>query len=313
MSSTRPLHVLVAYGSKREGTVGIAQAIARTLRERGFAVDCRSADNVDDVGEYDAFVVGGSLYMFRWHRAARSFVARFVPALRERPVWFFSSGPLDDSATKHAIPPVRGVDRLMKRVKARGHITFGGRLTPDATGFIASAMAKKTAGDWRDWDQIRTWADHIADDLQTAPRAEARPVYAPARWALATLCFVVGIAAVFGGLGLALRPDGSLLRIPVSYLEHSGFESFLVPGLLLFGMIGIGHLAVGWLVLRHSEHADLAALVAGGVLTTWIVAEMVLLRTLNALHVGTLVVSALIIAEALRRLSSYKPPTEATS
>jgi len=72
-----------------------------------------------------------------------------MPALRHIPVWLFSSGPLDDSADHDAIAPTRDVAVLMERVGALGHATFGGRLSADAKGFPASAMARKRSGDWR--------------------------------------------------------------------------------------------------------------------------------------------------------------------
>jgi hypothetical protein len=83
-------------------------------------------------------------------------------------VWFFSSGPLDDSADRRVIPPTTQVEILMERVGAQGHATFGGRLLPGARGFPASAMAKKHAGDWRHADPIRSWAIDIARALPTA-------------------------------------------------------------------------------------------------------------------------------------------------
>jgi len=49
----------------------------------------------------------------------------------------------------------------MEHVGVRGHVTFRGRLTPDAKGFPASAMAKTQASDWRDPDQVRQWAKQI--------------------------------------------------------------------------------------------------------------------------------------------------------
>jgi hypothetical protein len=50
----------------------------------------------------------------------------------------------------------------MERVGAVGHATFGGRLSPDAHGFPASARAKTRAGDWRNPARIRAWAVDIA-------------------------------------------------------------------------------------------------------------------------------------------------------
>jgi menaquinone-dependent protoporphyrinogen oxidase len=55
----------------------------------------------------------------------------------------------------------------MERIGARGHVTFGGRLSPDAKGFPASAMAKKNAGDWRDPKQVRAWAHQLASELRS--------------------------------------------------------------------------------------------------------------------------------------------------
>jgi len=165
------MRVLVTYGSSRGGTEGLARMVAAGLRERGLAVDVLSPGHVPDLSSYDAVVVGGALYAFRWHRAARRFVRKHVAVLRERPTYFFSSGPLDDTAGGNDIPPVAGVKSLMDHVGARGHETFGGRLSPDAKGFPASAMAKKLAGDWRDADQARAWARRIAEDLARGPGA----------------------------------------------------------------------------------------------------------------------------------------------
>jgi menaquinone-dependent protoporphyrinogen oxidase len=99
------------------------------------------AGQIHGLDGYDAVVVGGALYAGRWHKASLRLVKRHARELKQRPVCFFASGPLDDSATGMDIPPVRGVKALMERVSARGHVTFGGRLSPDAKGFPASAMA----------------------------------------------------------------------------------------------------------------------------------------------------------------------------
>jgi menaquinone-dependent protoporphyrinogen oxidase len=158
------MRVLVTYGSKLGGTAGIAELIGQALTDAGIQADVRPVSEVDRIEAYDAVLVGGALYSGRWHREARRFVKRHTGALGERPVWLFSSGPLNGSATE-AIPPVPQVQELLERIGARGQVTFGGRLPADAKGFPASAMAKTHAGDWRDPARIRAWAAEVAMEL----------------------------------------------------------------------------------------------------------------------------------------------------
>ena len=161
------MKALVVYGTKRGGTEGLAQMVGRALTEQRIDVTVRSAaGRARDVGTYDVVVVGGALYANRWHKDARQFVRREAKALRSTRVWLFSSGPIgDDAPPASEMEPVPQVRRAMDRVGAVAHTTFGGRLTPDAKGFPASAMAKKMAGDWRDEESVRLWAKAIAASL----------------------------------------------------------------------------------------------------------------------------------------------------
>jgi menaquinone-dependent protoporphyrinogen oxidase len=190
------MKILVVFGSKRGGTKGIADIIGHALTERGHNVVVEEALAPRRLDGYDAVIVGGALYANLWNAHATRFVERHIDALRRIPVWFFSSGPLDESAKKEPIAPTREVAILMERVGAQGHMTFGGRLATDARGFPASAMAKKHAGDWRDAEQVAAWANEIEVALPVArPRPASDPPgrsvarllgYAVAGWALCT-------------------------------------------------------------------------------------------------------------------------------
>ncbi len=160
------MKALVVYGSERGGTAGLADMVAEAFRREGWEAEVRdAAAGGGSVSDADAIVVGGALYMNRWHAEARKFVQRNHDALAAMPVWLFSSGPLDESARPGDIAPVTGVQELARRIEARGHMTFGGRLAPDAKGFIASRMAKKYAGDWRDPQHVREWVHQIIHDF----------------------------------------------------------------------------------------------------------------------------------------------------
>ncbi len=157
--------VLVVFGSKRGGTAGLADMIGAALTEAGCDAVVAPATDDQQVADADAVIVAGALYANRWHRDARRFIRRNTALLRERPVWLVSSGPLDDSADDHDIPPTKQVAKYIHRIDAAGHVTFGGRLAQDAKGFPASAMAKTRAGDWRNKAHVERWVHTVVKQL----------------------------------------------------------------------------------------------------------------------------------------------------
>lgn len=159
------MNVLVAYGSKRGGTAGLAAMVGRALEAAGVTADVRPASNLRSLDDYDAVIVGGAIYGSHWHRDARRFVKRHAAELSKLPVWLFSSGPLDDSAAQRDIPPVAQVRKAMALCHARDHATFGGRLSPYARGVPAHAMAKNRAGDWRDEARVVSWVNALLKQL----------------------------------------------------------------------------------------------------------------------------------------------------
>ncbi|PKL81995.1 MAG: hypothetical protein CVV24_12430 [Ignavibacteriae bacterium HGW-Ignavibacteriae-3] len=49
----------------------------------------------------------------------------------------------------------------------------------------------------------------------------------------------LAIGGLFGGICLILYPDGHLLQFPLHSLQNSPFNDFLIPGLILFFLLGI--------------------------------------------------------------------------
>lgn len=170
---------LVTYASKMGGTEGIAQAVAQELRGAGLAVDLVPADEVSGPDPYDAVVLGSAVYAGRWRRPARRLLKRLVAAKSiDHPVrvWLFHSGPTGPGHADGVVPAPGDVAAAAIALGADQPTTFGGRIEPDtAKGFLARSMAKgDLAGDYRDFDRIRTWADQIAATL-TAPAAPPSP------------------------------------------------------------------------------------------------------------------------------------------
>jgi menaquinone-dependent protoporphyrinogen oxidase len=161
-----PDSVLVAYGTTNGSTAQIAEAIAAVLRKEGLTAEALPARSVGGVTSYDAVVVGGGLYAGRWQKDARRFVRRHRRELAERPLWLFSSGPLDASASERDIPPVPGVKKVMDRLDARDHVTFGGCLEEGAKGWVARMILRSgKGGDFRDFTAIEAWAARVGAEL----------------------------------------------------------------------------------------------------------------------------------------------------
>jgi hypothetical protein len=56
---------------------------------------------------------------------------------------------------------------------------------------------------------------------------------------LVFLMLFLALGGLYGGFGLILRPDGSILQMPLSFLEGTPFINYLIPGIILLFFMGI--------------------------------------------------------------------------
>jgi menaquinone-dependent protoporphyrinogen oxidase len=161
--------VLIVVASKHGATTGIADALARSLgdspagRTAGLSAVSVPAQQRPDPAAFDAVLLGSAVYVGRWLDPAREYSAHYADALRARPVWLFSSGPIGEPP----FPPDEPHDAapLARITGARGHRVFPGRLDKDLLSFGERAMVtamRAPVGDFRDWDAIAAWAADIA-------------------------------------------------------------------------------------------------------------------------------------------------------
>jgi menaquinone-dependent protoporphyrinogen oxidase len=161
-----PARVLVTYASRMGSTAEIGEAIAERLRAAGLDVTVVPVAQAPDPEGFDAVVCGSAIYATRWDKAARHYIRQHRQTLAERPTWLFESGPCGDSAEqRHQTSP--SVLRLAEDIGSAPPAVFGGNLDPvRAKTRIARWVANSDlAGDYRNWDQIRTWADGIGRQL----------------------------------------------------------------------------------------------------------------------------------------------------
>lgn len=160
------MNVLVAAASKHGATAEMARFIGQTIIDTGLDVTVASPDEVESIDGYEAIVLGSAVYTGRWLKPAKT-LAMFVPPRQPRPlVWLFSSGPVGDPP-KPDDDPV-DIAELVALTAPVEHRIFAGKIDKAVLGFgeraIVSALRVPT-GDYRDWQEIRTWAAGIADTL----------------------------------------------------------------------------------------------------------------------------------------------------
>lgn len=174
------MKVLVTAASKHGATEEMAAVIGQTIAAQGFDVSVLPADEVVSVEAFGAVVLGSATYAGRWMESARRLAEREQAALRERPVWLFSSGPIGD-------PPLPAEDAadvatITEAVGAVGARRFGGRLDRGALGMVERAVVKVMRvpeRDDRNWEEVRDWANEIAQSLDPGRQASVPEPFVP--------------------------------------------------------------------------------------------------------------------------------------
>ncbi|GAA4318554.1 flavodoxin domain-containing protein [Klenkia terrae] len=176
----------MTVASKHGSTAELAERLAVDLQESvagrrcRLTAACRRVEQDPDPAQFDAVVLGSSVYAGRWAEPARRWANQHLVTLRRRPVWLLSSGPIGE----HPFPPdeAHDIGPLADELLARGQRTLPGRLDPARLGFgeraVVTAM-RAPHGDFRDWTALRSWAEEIASQLELSPAGAAQVGTAP--------------------------------------------------------------------------------------------------------------------------------------
>jgi hypothetical protein len=111
--------------------------------------------------------------------------------------------------------------------------------------------------------------------------------------------FLLGIGAFFGGLVLIIDPSGGVVNMPMDFLENSPFNNFLIPGIILFSILGIFPLVIAYALITkwHWKAANRLniffemhwawsySLYIGFALIIWITVECFIMKQIAVIHV----------------------------
>jgi hypothetical protein len=128
-------------------------------------------------------------------------------------------------------------------------------------------------------------------------------------WLISVSLVLLGVSAAFGGFLLVIDPSGARMQWSLALLEHSPFENFLIPGLLLGIVFGIGSFLallalwfrptwpLGTAITRFTgEHWSWSvAFTIGLGQVIWIVAEVLMVRVASWLQPVCVTLGVLIV------------------
>ncbi len=173
------MKVLIAYASAHGSTAEIAEFIGRALSEQGLSVTVASADTLSTVKGYDLFVLGTAIHAGTWLPAMTDFTSRFAEELAKHPVflWVTCIRVMEQYGEEHVMEHYM-VHELLRKINPRGIAAFAGKLdlqTVDwnerwtlAARYDGMTWPSSFDGDFRNWEEIRAWAQRIADHAQAA-------------------------------------------------------------------------------------------------------------------------------------------------
>jgi hypothetical protein len=128
---------------------------------------------------------------------------------------------------------------------------------------------------------------------------------------LGALQVLIGLGAVGGGLAMVLDPSGANLRMSVDWLSGTPFPDYLVPGIVLLALNGLGSLVGAVASFTRYRYAGDIAIALGAFLIVWILAQVWwigLTFWLQPLYFGFGVVE-LVLGWQLRKTLSGPPVT----
>ncbi|WP_051205313.1 hypothetical protein [Salinimicrobium xinjiangense] len=92
---------------------------------------------------------------------------------------------------------------------------------------------------------------------------------------LGSLQAVNGLSALLGGYMLIDDPTGESLALDAQWLQNTPFPNYLIPGIVLFLLIGITNVWGMWLTFNRKTKRAAFGTVFGLILMGWIIGQVI--------------------------------------
>jgi hypothetical protein len=96
---------------------------------------------------------------------------------------------------------------------------------------------------------------------------------------------ITGAGAVYGGIVLISDPSGWKLGLHTGMLQFSPFSDFLVPGLILVFVLGLGSLFVSTIAILKAKKYATWVIFMGFIIAGWISIQILMIRDVQFLQI----------------------------
>ena len=168
--------ILILYASQKGSTTEVANVLGQNLQEANHEVRLANALGFEgDIHRYNAVILGTGIYKGMWLHSMLNTVNRLLPQFQQKPVWGFAlcvrvlEPAGEDYARQFYLPK-----NILNKINLQEYRFFAGSLT-NLSIIEKSTLAERYdgwnyqmhEGDHRNWDEIRAWGSHIAQQFSS--------------------------------------------------------------------------------------------------------------------------------------------------
>ena len=108
-----------------------------------------------------------------------------------------------------------------------------------------------------------------------------------------------------GGFAAITNPRAPL-GVPAEALKNSPFHDYLIPGIILFTVIGLGNVLSAYVFRFKSKYQGYISSVFGWALVIWIIVQCIMLGAVNILHIIFFIIGLIQAALAMMLLFEHR-------
>jgi len=129
-------------------------------------------------------------------------------------------------------------------------------------------------------------------------------------YTLGVLQIFIGITAILGGFSLVSDPSGTKMNVPLELLKNSPFTNYLIPGLVLLIVNGIGNVLAGIVTFFRTRYTGNLAIFFGVFLTLYIAIEVWFIGLQNFSQPLYFILGVIVLILGLKLFKSGKTEPE---